>query len=465
MDGTDAARLRTRPRGLVVALLALALALPVAGQIIVGEDTDARPEPAQLEQSHGGVRADVDRPKPEFGLQERAARLRALPAFQPLVDAAPAGSVLRPPAGAYRGPVLLDKPLTIEGGGQVTIDAGDRGTVFVMRTDNATLRGLHLTGSGASYDTDDSCLDVRGDGNVVEDTLIDDCLFGIDLKQSNHATLRRNHIRSKPLDVQMRGDAIRLWYSSDNTIVDNRIADSRDMVAWYSNRNLYRGNTSTGSRYSVHFMFSNDNVVEHNRFDGNTVGVYLMYAERTIVRHNLIAHATSAAGMGIGFKESSAASIEDNSILYCAVGISSDLSPFQPGSTIRFDRNRIAYNGIGVHFTSELGGNVFAGNTFEGNLVDAVQSGRGRDVHNEWQGNYYDTYAGFDRDHDGYGDSPHLQYAYADRLWIETPVARFFMLTPVMELLDFLERLAPVSTPELQLRDDHPRFRRPEPST
>jgi nitrous oxidase accessory protein len=38
------------------------------------------------------------------------------------------------------------------------------------------------------------------------------------------------------------------------------------------------------------------------------------------------------------------------------------------------------------------------------------------------------------------------------------PTARFFKTAPVMELLDFLERLAPFSSPELTLKDALPRF-------
>ena len=51
--------------------------------------------------------------------------------------------------------------------------------------------------------------------------------------------------------------------------------------------------------------------------------------------------------------------------------------------------------------------------------------------------------------------------AYADQIWMELPVARFFRSSPVMELLDFLERLAPFSTPDLILRDEKPRFVKP----
>lgn len=448
-------------RRLGALLAGILVAVPALTQIIIGEDTE-RPDPArQLGSTHGAVRTDVDRPKPSYTLAERAARVRHLPPLQPLIDAAPAGSVLVPPPGTYVGPVRVTKPLIIDGNDRVTVDAGDKGSVFELRTDGATLRRLHLTGSGDSYDTDDSCLDVRGDGNTVERLTVDNCLFGIDLKQSNHSVVRHNRISSKNLDIAMRGDAIRLWYSNDNLVENNRIADSRDMVAWYSSHNVFRGNEIHRGRYSLHFMFSNDNLVENNRFYDNIVGVYMMYTERVTVRHNIISHATGAAGMALGFKESSDSDIEDNQILYCSVGVGSDLSPFQPGTSIRFRHNRLAYNGIGVHFTSELGGNQFTDNEFEGNLTDVVQSGRGKGGVNRYHGNYFDTYEGFDRDHDGFGDTPHQQFAYADRIWIEIPTARFFMMTPVMELLDFLERLAPLSTPELQMRDDRPLFTKP----
>ena len=403
-------------------------------------------------------RVNVDRPKPTFMLHERHKRVHGLKPFQSLIDAATAGTVLNVPAGMYAGPVVLDKPLTIEGAGKVTIDAGDRGTVFSIKTSGATLRGIHLTGSGDSHDTDDSCLDVRGDHNRIEKLVIDNCLFGIDLKQSNDNVVIGNKVRSKPADVGVRGDGLRLWYSHRNLLEGNEISDSRDMVAWYSNTNTYRRNVGTRSRYSIHFMFAKDNIVEDNRFIDNAVGVYFMYTEGGILRNNLISHATGATGMAIGFKEASNTVIEGNEIIYCAVGIGSDLSPFQPDSKIWVRNNRFAYNGIAVQFTSELGGNVVTNNVFEGNLTNVVQSGRGKAGLNEWVGNYWDDYTGFDRNSDGVGDTPYELYAYADQIWIEMPTARFFKTAPVMELLDFLERLAPFSSPELTLKDAHPRF-------
>ena len=409
-------------------------------------------------------RVTIDRPKPTFMLRERHPRIHGLKPFQDLVDKAPAGSVLKPPPGHYAGPVIINKPLTIDGAGKVIIDAGDKGTAMVLNANNSVLRGLHLTGSGDSHDTDDSCLDVRGNKNLIEDLKIDNCLFGIDLKQSSDNIVRGNTIRSKDLDLGVRGDGLRLWYSNDNLIEKNEIIDSRDMVAWYAHRNTFRENIGRRSRYSIHFMFANDNIVEGNQFYDNAVGVYFMYTEGGVARNNVISHATGATGMGIGFKEASGTLIENNEIIYCGVGIGSDLSPFQPDSTIEVRGNRFAYNGIGIMFNSETGGNNMVDNIFEGNLTQVGYGGHGDNNNNErnfWQGNFWDDYQGFDRNGDGIGDRTHELYSYADQIWIEMPVARFFRSSPVMELLDFLERLAPFSKPDLILRDEKPRFLKP----
>ena len=412
-----------------------------------------------------GARANVDRPKPTFMLHERDKRVHGLKPFQDMVDRAEPGSVLKPPPGNYAGPVTINKQLTIDGGGKVTIDSGDRGTVMMLDASNAVIRGIHLTGSGDSHDSDDSCLDVRGNHNTIENVEMDNCLFGLDLKQSNNNTIRGNSIRSKDRELGVRGDGLRLWYSNDNLIEKNQIIDSRDMVAWYSNKNVFRENLGRRSRYSIHFMFANDNVVERNEFYDNAVGVYFMYTEGGVVKNNIISHATGATGMGIGFKEASGTIIENNEIIYCGVGIGSDLSPFQPDSTIEIRGNRFAYNGVGILFNSETGGNNMIDNVFEGNLTQVAYGGHGDNNNspkNVWSGNYWDDYQGFDRNADGVGDKTHELYAYADQIWMELPIARFFRSSPVMELLDFLERLAPFSTPDLILRDEKPRFIKPE---
>jgi len=382
----------------------------------------------------------------------------AHPPFQAFVDAAEPGEVLRPPAGTYSGPVVITRPLTIDGGGRVTIDNGGEGTVVLLKTDGAVLRNLHFTNSGALHHNLDAGIKVRGRYNVIKDNIIDNCLFGIDLQQADSNIVRRNRISSKPLSLGLRGDAIRLWSSNRNKITDNRISHARDTVIWYSTDNLIARNRSAHGRYAVHFMYSHGNRVEHNRFHDNSVGIFLMYSNGVKISHNHISQATGPTGMGIGFKEASDIVIEDNDIVYCATGIYLDLSPFEPGTQNHMVANRVAYNGIGVLFHNDWQGNVLTENHFRGNMTQVAVQGAMTASRNAWRGNYWDDYEGFDRDGDGVGDTPHESYAYADRIWMDVPKARFFKGSLMLEVLDFLERLAPFSEPGLLFRDESPRM-------
>jgi nitrous oxidase accessory protein len=376
--------------------------------------------------------------------------------LQSLIDETPEGGTLVLPAGTYAGPVVIDHSMTLDGQGQATIDAGGKGTVVLLDTDGATVRNLHLTNSGESHNEIDSGVQVRGNFNVIKDNRIDNCLFGVDLQQSDSNIVRRNTISSKDFDLGQRGDSVRLWYSFNNKILDNTITDSRDMVVWYSANNTISGNSSSNSRYSLHFMYSQYNLVENNHYVNNTVGVFLMYSDGVILRNNHIAHASGPTGVGIGFKETSDLIIENNEILYCASGLYIDVSPFQPDTTNRFNNNLIAYNGIGIRFLNDWTGSVFKQNQFVDNLTQIVVSGGKTANRNVWEGNYWSDYEGFDHDNDGIGDKPYENYTYADRLWQDEPYAQFFKGSPMLEVLDFLERLAPFSEPDLLVRDDTP---------
>jgi nitrous oxidase accessory protein len=383
-----------------------------------------------------------------------------LPSLQELVDETPENGILVPPPGVYAGPVMVERPLTIDGQGLVTVDSGGKGTVIYLDTDGASIKGLTLINSGSSHNDIDAGVQVRGDFNVVKDCIIENCLFGIDLQQSEHNIVRRNTISSQDFELGQRGDAVRLWYSFHNRIEDNVCRDVRDMVVWYSAENEIRGNKLTGSRYSLHFMYSRYNLVEDNWYYGNSVGIFLMYSDGVVVRGNHILHASGPTGVGLGFKETSDLLIENNEVMYCASGLYIDVSPFQPDTTNRFLNNTVAYNGIGVRFLNDWQGNTFRDNQFADNLTQVFVGGGNTANRNEWVGNYWSDYQGFDRDRDGIGDTPHEIFAYADRIWRDSPYAQFFKGSPLLETLDFLERLAPFSQPQLLVRDLEPKMKK-----
>jgi len=378
------------------------------------------------------------------------------PPLQDLIDKAEPNSTLIPPPGIYSGPVTLDFPLTIDGKGSVTIDAGGKGSVVYIDTDGVVLKNLRLTNSGNSHNDIDSGVQVRGNFNVIKDNVIDNCLFGVDLQQSESNIIRRNRISSKPVDLGVRGDSVRLWYSFRNKITDNVIRDSRDMVVWYSADNVIARNDSRNGRYSLHFMYSRFNEVDSNHYENNSVGIFLMYSDSVVVTNNYIAYANGPTGMGIGFKETSDVEIVGNQIVYCATGLYIDVSPYQPDTTNRIRDNVIAFTSIAIDFLNDWTGNEFEGNTFKGNQTQISVAGGKTANRNLWRGNHWDDYEGFDLDKDGIGDKPYELYAYADRIWMDVPAARFFQGTPVMAVLDFLERLAPFSAPNMMVRDERP---------
>ena len=386
----------------------------------------------------------------------------AYPSLQELVDQTPEGGTLSLAPGTYSGPVVVDKPMTIDGRDQVTVDGGGKGTVILLDTDGATIKNLHITGSGEAVNDLDSCVQVRGNYNVIKDNVMDDCLFGVDLQQSNNNIVRRNRISSKTeFGLGQRGDSVRLWYSFDNKITDNEITNVRDMVVWYSANNVIARNRTSNSRYSLHFMYSRYNLVEDNYYVNNAVGIFLMYSDSVVVRNNTVAHAVGPTGIGIGFKETSDLTIENNKVLYCASGFYIDVSPFQPDTTNRYRGNLVAYNGIGIRFLNDWHDNLFTHNQFVDNLTQVVVSGGGTANNNLWKGNYWSDYTGFDLNRDGIGDQPYELYNYADRLWQDVPYAQFFKGSPILEVLDFLQRLAPFSPPVLLVRDPEPLLQPP----
>jgi len=267
------------------------------------------------------------------------------PSLQKIVDEAKEGATIVLPAGTYSGPVVIDKPLIIDGKNGVTIDGGGKGTVILLDTDGATLQNLHLTHSGESANDIDSGVQVRGNYNVIKDNIIDDCLFGVDLQQSSNNIVKRNTISSLDrFELGQKGDSVRMWYSFNNKIIDNVTFNVRDMVVWYSADNIIKGNTGRDSRYSLHFMYSRYNLVEDNKYYNNSVGIFLMYSDGVVLKNNYIAHAAGPTGMGIGFKETSDLTLENNTILYCSTGFYIDVSPFQPDTTNTFTNNLVTSN-------------------------------------------------------------------------------------------------------------------------
>ncbi len=382
--------------------------------------------------------------------------------LQDAIDNAEAGSIIRLNPGVYKGKLIINKPITIEGKSDgVVINGEGEGTVVTIRSSYVTLKNLTITNSGARHEKLDAAISIADASQCeISNCTITDCLFGIDMQMVNNSIISNNTITSKGYDLGLRGDGLRLWYSNDNLVQKNSLIKSRDMVVWYSHGNRIEENFGEYCRYSLHFMYAGKNYVHNNRYQYNSVGIFFMYSQDTIATGNIIKSSLGATGMGIGLKDVSNFTIKDNTVLYNAQGIYIDRSPFEPDTNNFIENNKILYNAEALHFHSLSENNVIKGNTLLGNIEDIVNDSRGSKTNdNDFEGNYWDSYAGFDRDGDNIGDTPHRVYQYADKLWLYNPEVKFFYGSPVISLLNFLAKLAPFSEPIFLLEDAKPRLR------
>jgi len=376
------------------------------------------------------------------------------------VAAAPAGATIRVRGGTYRGPVVVDRPLTLRGEDWPVIDGGGTGTVIRIVAPEVHLEGFVVRGSGTSHDHEDSGILVQAPRASIVGNHVRDCLFGIQLLDAPDGLVQGNLVVGKALPEPQRGDGIKLWYSPRVRLIENHVQDSRDVLVWYSDGTLVRGNLVERGRYGLHFMYSNESIVEGNVLRDNSVGIYLMYGARQTVRSNVFVHNRGPSGYGLALKETDGATIEGNLLLRNRVGLYIDNSPISENASNRISGNWIAYNDTGLLVTPATRRNVIAGNTLLENLEQAAPQGGGTLEQIAWaadgRGNFWSDYAGYDADRDGIGDLPYRNLALSSALFDREPLLAFFRFSLAATALDLATRAVPLFQPPPRFVDPAP---------
>ena len=370
------------------------------------------------------------------------------------------GDTITVTGGIYVGPLEIDKPLILNGVDWPVIDGQNEGTVVKLTVPDITMRGFVIKNSGQSLDQENSGVAVEASHILLENNRFENTLFGIYARHGHNSTFRNNAITSKDLEVQRRGDPIRIWYSNDVAIENNIISNGRDVVLWYSERLAVVGNEVSDGRYGLHFMYCDDAYIHDNLLIDNSVGAFMMYSRRVTIDGNTIANNRGPSGFGIGLKDMDDAVIVNNLILDNRVGTHLDTSPREVDSIGHFDGNVFAYNDIGVQMMPSIRNNHFSGNSFIENEEQVAVAGGGILKDNKWtiadQGNYWSDYAGFDAAADGLGDLPYKSEKLFEDMMGRQPELRLFLHSPAVNAIDFAAKAFPLVRPQPKLEDAQP---------
>ena len=395
----------------------------------------------------------IDRPCPEGASVARdAASFRQLTAAEGPLEVWVGGTIV--------GDHEVKRPLQLRGCEGGTLEGTGRGTVLKLQGEGLLVEDLRLRRSGTRVSAEDGALKVSGKGAVVRRVAVEDALYGIALELCHGCLLEDSRVEGRAdIEENQRGDGIKLWEAHGSRVSRNRVHGVRDCVVWYSRHVTLEDNTITHGRYGTHFMYAHDSVVRRSTLRDNVVGIFVMYSARLVAQDNVLAGARGPAGMGIGFKESDAVTLERNRIVANSVGVYLDFTPRNPDLPVRLEANTFALNGVALRAHGAERGVSFVRNDFVSNgvLVEVDGNADARGVH--FDNNHWSPYAGYDLDGDGAGDVPWvLRHASSD-LHDAHPSLKLFQGTAALGLYDAITQALPFFGSRILLEDARPAMR------
>lgn len=400
---------------------------------------------------------------------QTAAAVIQIPAgsdLQAAIDRAQAGDTLRLAAGTYRGKLMINKPLTLEGPeNQVAEIEGDRtGRTVSVHAPDVTLRRLTVTHSGLSLPAMDAgiYLDETARGALIENNRILENSVGVYLHGAPEAMIRNNTIvGDSRLRRNERGNGVTVWNAPGSVVTGNVISQGRDGIfSNASSRNVFSNNRFSKLRYAVHYMYTNDSEVSGNISEGNEIGYAIMFSERLKIHNNI---AVNSVSQGLMLNYANHSDISGNVIDHA------DKCVF----VYNANYNKLAGNhfeacAIGIHFTAAAEGNRIFQNAFINNQTQIKYvSTRYADWAENGRGNYWSDNSAFDLDGDGIADHAYRPNGIIDQIVWRAPAAHLLLNSPAVSIVKWAQAQFPALMPggitdskPLMAPPDNPTYRR-----
>ncbi|MDD2677352.1 MAG: nitrous oxide reductase family maturation protein NosD [Methylacidiphilaceae bacterium] len=373
------------------------------------------------------------------------------------LNAAQAGDRILIRAGLYQeGPLLVKRPIVLQGEGWPVIDGEKREEMLRIESDGVRVSGIVFQNSGQSYSIDIAAVKLlKGKNCQIAGNRFLDNFFAIYCASAVDCVIEDNEILGHAVSEGGSGNGIHLWSCQRMTIRGNHVRGHRDGLYFeFVTDSLAEGNQSIGNlRYGLHFMFSKNNVYRNNLFEGNGAGVAVMFSKEILIEGNLFRNNWGPTSYGLLLK-----SIDDSVIRHNLFVRDTTAIRFDEANRNRIEENDFVANGKAFELFSDSSDNVIEGNNLQENVFEATSNSLTA-VPARFSHNYWSSYRGFDLNRDGIGDVPYRPVRLFASLIETTPCISLLIGSLFQETLDFVEDLFPTLIPAM-LVDPEPSMTR-----
>ncbi|MDP5219118.1 nitrous oxide reductase family maturation protein NosD [Ruegeria sp. 2205SS24-7] len=381
-------------------------------------------------------------------------------AINEILTQAADGDTLRLSPGVYTEQLVLDRPVTIDGLGQATIDGQGAGSVITVTGPGVTIRGLRVIGSGSDHEGIDSGIKLTKTATapqVLNNVLIGN-LYGVDIHGAKDSLVKGNRIEGRQ-DRRMnaRGNGVYVWSAPGAVVEDNDIQYGRDGIFVNSSKkNAFRNNLFRDLRFAVHYMYADNSEVSANVSIGNDLGYAVMFTKRVRVTDNV---SINDREHGVMLNYANQSVISGNVV----VGAQEKCTFLYNANKNEFTDNWFEGCGIGIHFTAGSDRNRIVGNAFVGNRTQVKYvSTKWVEWSEEGRGNYWSDFAAYDVDGDGIADAPYRPNDSMDHVLWTQPSAKLLLGSPAVQLVRWSQSAFPALLPG-GVMDSHPLMIAPKP--
>ena len=358
--------------------------------------------------------------------------------------------------GIYKeGNILVNKPLYLKGENYPILDGENKGEILTITANNVTVEGLQIQNVGTSYMEDRAGIRVKKAKNfTIRNNRLYNTFFGIYLEHANQGVIQNNELIGEAVEEMSSGNAIHLWYCKNILIEKNVVRHHRDGIylEFVDNSKVRMNISEDNLRYGLHFMFSNNDDYFKNEFRRNGAGVAVMFSKKINMWENAFEYNWGKASYGLLLKEIYDADIQNNSFKENTIGI------YVEGSTrINYLDNDFIQNGWAIKISGGCLDNIISSNNFLYNTFDLSLNSSVNN--NEFSGNFWSAYTGYDLNKDGIGDVPYRPVKLFNYVVNQTPEAMVLLRSLFIDLINFSEKVSPVFTPK-KVVDNRPEMKR-----